>query len=540
MFAVLALGSGAVQGEVPVPRIVEKDGRFALLVDGEPFLILGAQTNNSSNYPAMLPRVWPAVEQMYANTVVIPVAWEQVEPEEGRFDFAFVDTLLGQARERGFRVVLLWFATWKNNGPNYAPAWVKLDNERFPRVVTEDGSTLNSLSPHFRATLEADSKAFVALLRHLGRIDPQRTVIMVQVQNETGTYGSARDYSQTAEAEFGKPVPDKLVRDMNASPGSWREVFDADADEFFHAWHIARYCNALAAAGKAVYALPMYVNVALRNPFDPGLPGQYASGGATDNVIPVWKSAAPEIDMISPDIYFREHRIVTRVLDLYHRPDNALYVSEIGNAQPFARYFFAALGHQAIGFAPFGTDFTGYSNYPLGAAEFDAETLAHFAAIYGVFAPMAREWAALAFEGRTWGVAEAVGAVESGAADAEATAHTQNVDLGKWAAEITYGRPSFGNPTPTGNAPAAGGVAIAKLGEDEFLVTGLRARVSFAPAGELDGEQMIYVRVEEGHYADGEWLVLRVWNGDQTDWGVNFTELPAVLKVTLGTYKTGE
>ena len=119
------------------------------------FLMLGAQVNNSSNYPAILPQVWPMLERLHANTLMIPVAWEQVEPVEGRFDFSWLDTLVGQARTRDKRLVLLWFATWKNNAPHYAPAWVKLDNQRFPRVVAEDGNALNSLSPHFRETLEA-------------------------------------------------------------------------------------------------------------------------------------------------------------------------------------------------------------------------------------------------------------------------------------------------------------------------------------------------------------------------------------------------
>ncbi len=251
------------QSERPVPELVERDGRFALMVDGAPFLILGAQTNNSSNYPAMLPKVWPAAERMQANTVVIPVGWEQVEPQEGRFDFSFVDTLVAEARERDLRLVLLWFATWKNNSPAYAPEWVKLDNARFPRVITAGGETLNSLSPHFESTLEADKKAFVALMQHLEDIDGRRTVIMVQVQNEAGTYGSARDYSDTAEGLFREEVPDELLEDLDKTGGDWRTVFGDDADEYFHAWHIARYCDEIAAAGKAVYPLPMYVNVAL-------------------------------------------------------------------------------------------------------------------------------------------------------------------------------------------------------------------------------------------------------------------------------------
>ena len=237
--------------EAPIPQIVTRDGRHALLVDGEPFLVLGAQVNNSGNWPKALEAVWPAIEVVKPNTMMVPVAWEQVEAEEGKFDFSFVDELLKQARAHDQRLVLLWFATWKNNGPNYAPKWVKLDNQRFPRVVTADGRTLNSLSPHGQATLEADRKAFVALMEHLKAADPQRTVIMVQPQNEPGTYGGVRDFSPLAQKVFEGAVPDALVQKLGKSPGTWREVFGADADEFFHAWHIARYIDQVAEAGKA-------------------------------------------------------------------------------------------------------------------------------------------------------------------------------------------------------------------------------------------------------------------------------------------------
>ena len=157
--------SFSAHAATPLPKVVERDGRHALLVDGEPWLMLGAQVNNSSAWPAMLPKVWPAVKRLQANTASVPIAWEQIEPAEGKFDFSFLDTLLTEARANDVRLVLLWFATWKNNGPNYAPEWVKLDNRRFPRLVDAKGKVLNSMSPHSAATLAASSSRLVILSR---------------------------------------------------------------------------------------------------------------------------------------------------------------------------------------------------------------------------------------------------------------------------------------------------------------------------------------------------------------------------------------
>ena len=548
----VALSFSPVQA-AEIPSLVTQNGRHALMVDGEPYLILGAQTNNSANYPAALKDVWPTLEKMHANTLSIPVAWEQIEPEEGKFDFSFVDYLVKESRKRGLRLNLLWFATWKNNAPHYAPAWVKLDNKRFPRVVKQDGDTLNSLSPHFRTTLEADKRAFVALMEHLKKIDKKHTVILVQVENEVGTYGSVRDFSPTAQKIFNSSVPDMLVKKLGVKSGTWPEVFGKDADEFFHAYHIAIYVDEIAAAGKAVKPLPMNVNVALRNPFNPGLPGQYSSGGPTDNVIDIWKAAAPHIDMLSPDIYFRDYKAVDKVLELYSRPDNALFVAEIGNDQPFARYFFSTLGYQGIGFAPFGMDDTDYVNYPLGTKTMNDEAIEHFAQNYRLLAPMAREWAKMSFEGKVWGVAEPVdtNATNEKIWNAEATPeeqkaeaaknaanYTQLLDLGLWDAEVTYGRHMFWIDPPVGNNPSSGGVLIAQLNDNEYLVTGYRARVTFKGSAELQGKKYMIDRVEEGHYKDGQWVFERVWNGDQTDWGLNFTSRLHILKVRMATYET--
>lgn len=534
-----------------MPSLKTENGRHMLMVDGQPFLMLGVQSNNSANYISALKDVWPVVKATHANTLGIPIAWEQVEPKEGEFDFTYLDELIKQARAHDTKLVLLWFATWKNNAPHYAPDWVKLDDKRFPRVVKQDGETLNSLSPLHRSTLEADKKAFVELIKRIKKVDKKHNVILVQVQNEVGTYGAARDYSAAANKVFNQPVPQKLLQDLNKGSGTWPEVFAEDADEFFHAYHIAAYVNEIAAAGKEIYPIPMNVNVALRNPFHPGKPGQYSSGGPTDNVIDVWKSAAPNIDMISPDIYFRDHKTVDKVLELYSRADNPLFVAEIGNDKPFARYFYSTLGYQGIGFAPFGMDYTDYVNYPLGAKEFNQEIIQTFAEAYKLLEPMASVWAKLSFEKQVWGVSEPdapnqeqrdiwnakASKTEGVAKEKLGEYYTQNLDLGLWNATIGYGQHMFWIDPPVGNKEPSGGVLIAKLDENEFLVTGHRARVTFTGSDELAGKRTMIVRVEEGHFDQkGQWVFERVWNGDQTDWGLNLTSVPHILKVKLSTY----
>ncbi|MBE3134196.1 MAG: beta-galactosidase, partial [Acidobacteria bacterium] len=328
-----------------LPHLAKRGTATQLVVDGAPFLILGGEIGNSSGEAGYLRPFWPTLQAMKLNTVLAPVYWDLTEPGEGQFDFSQVDGLIRDARAHQTRLVLLWFASWKNSISCYAPAWVKTDTRRFPRARDRAGRSLDILSSFAAANQTADARAFAALMRHLREFDGEHhTVIMAQVENEIGMIPEARDRSVVADELFAKPVPPALVeylrrRDEQLAPelralwvaqgrrstGTWEQVFGPGpaADEIFTAWHFASYTQAVASAGKAEYGLPMFVNAALIRPGY--LPGQYPSGGPLPHLIDVWRAAAPAIDFLSPDIYFPNFAEWCR---RYTRSENPLFIPE--------------------------------------------------------------------------------------------------------------------------------------------------------------------------------------------------------------------
>jgi len=512
-----------------LPHLAKSGDRHALIVDDAPFLMLGVQANNSSNYPAMLPKVWPTVRQLQANTLEIPIAWEQIEPVEGKFDFSWVDTLLQEARANNVRLVPLWFGTWKNTNPQYTPEWVKRDTKRFPREIKPDGSTYWVMSAHGRQTLEADKRAFAALMRHIREVDPQHTIIMMQVENETGSYGIPRDFSPKAQRLFAQPIPAELAKRAGKS-GTWSQAFGKTADQAFNAWYVARYVDEIAAAGKAELDLPMYVNASLTDPFTFEGVEHGASGGPNWNVIDIWKAAAPHVDIEAPDIYTSEYTKYAKYIEHYRRADNPLLIPETGNDAAFARFFWLALGNGTIGWSPFGMDTTGYFNHPLGAKDLDPQTLDAFASKFALVAPIAHDWAKLAYAHPVAGFAKPQDASD------------QNAVLGRWRITAKYGYWQFGleDWDKTRTAPSkglpVGGAALIQLGPDEFLVAGSDIRLRFALDKSAPDENSQFLDVEEGTFVNGQWQMTRRWNGDQVDYGLNLAA-PTLLKVRLGTYR---
>ncbi|MGA2170283.1 MAG: DUF5597 domain-containing protein [Terracidiphilus sp.] len=524
-FALVAFTGLSAALAVEAPQIVQKDGRYALLVEGRPYLILGGQIHNSSAWPSELPQVWESMAALHANTVEAPVYWEQFEPQEGHFDYANVDQIVKGARAHNLHVVLLWFGTWKNGNMHYVPAWVKGDPKRFPHTIRPDGEPIDVLSPDSRNTLEADKAAFTALMRHLKQIDnEQHTVLLIQVENESGNIGSVRDNSAEANREFAGQVPADLLAATHNKAGNWSQVFGAEADEIFQAYHQAKYINEIAAAGKAEFAIPLYINVWLDYPAAqppqrqldaPGI--GYPSGGAVQKFVGLWRALAPSLDMIGPDIYADDFAFYRETMGVYNRPDNPLWIPETGRDDSFGKFFFYALGDGAIGFSPFGVDQSGWNI--LG----DQPWKAH-ANNFALIGPMDREVAQLEFDGKLKTAVEEPGQT------------AQELDFGGWQATVAFGFPQPDGRRAPGTKDAHGAALVAQLGPDEFLVTGVDASVSFHLPGKLPWMHSQIVSAQQGTYENGVWKPLRLWNGDETDRGLCFYQKPEVVRVRLGRF----
>jgi beta-galactosidase GanA len=552
----LLVGAGGAEGQsrdAAIPHLRRQGTATQLIVDGAPFLVLGGELGNSSaSSPTYLRPFWPKLRALHLNTVIAPVYWELIEPAEGRFELATVDSLIADARANDLRLVLLWFGSWKNSMSAYAPAWVKTNQARFPRTEATRGQGQEILSPFVAANADVDARAFAALMRHLRAVDGVRhTVLMVQVENEIGMIPEARDHSALADSLFGEAVPQSLMTYLQdhrealapelrarwdssggKTSGTWEAVFGrgVHADELFMAWYFARYTERVARAGKAEYPLPMFVNAALIRPGY--LPGRYVSAGPLPHLIDVWRAAAPSIDFLVPDIYFPNF---VEWADKYVRSANPLFIPESRFGPQSAVHALYAFGaRDAIGFSPFAIESVeDPEHYPLARS-------------YAMLSELAPMILAAQGKGMTAGVIPRV------AFDGTVDDSPQRVVVGgTFALTVTFeGAASVATGANPGAVPAGGtalgaaresvrgGIVIA-LARDEFIIAGTGIVVTFAPVGEGDPIAGI-LSVQEGRIVNGQWRTIRWLNGDQTHQGRHIRLEPnafSIQKVKVYRYR---
>ena len=533
MFCLIAAtGVAPISAAQPAPDAIlphlEKRGAVThLIVDGKPFIILGGQVVNPTGFPDRMERAWPKFKSLNENTIEFPIYWGQIEPVEGTFDFSGVDQIIRGLRSQGLRAVPLWFGAYKNGMMDYVPAWVKTDTKRFPLVLDYGGRPIGVLSPHGQATLEVECKAYAELMKHLKEIDGNdHTVIMMQVENESGIVGSVRDYSPESTKLLNGPVPEKLVAALKKKSGTWKEVFGGRAEEMFTGYYLSSYMNEVARAGKQVYPIPTCVNVWMggndtndrMTEFDrPG--DSYPSGGPQSHMIDLWKATAPDIDVIGPDIYHQSPIIYRMILTRYTRPDNPLFVIETGRGIAPRFLFYALAEFSAIGFTPYGVD---GGPGPELRAEFT-----DIAAGFGLLKP------ALPVIAELQGTDKLKAAVEEDAIPGRMLYFDGYDVLVRFRAS---GRNAGPAAAPAGPVVPSGRVLVAQLGPDEFLIAGFDAALDFKPPMGSEFTRAQCLLVEEGTYENGVWKTTYLRNGNFSIGGVTLSPQGSMVKVKLMKY----
>ncbi len=537
-------------GSKQIPHLEKQGTATRLVVEGKPFLMLSGELHNSTcgGFDYMEP-VWKALAKKNLNSVIATVSWELIEPEEGKFDFALVDSIIAGARKADLKLGLIWFASWKNAGSTYIPSWVKKDYEKYPRVKDEQGKPLEILSTFGNASCDADARAFAELMRHIKKVDARKqTVVLMQVENEMGILdnmgkipGNARrDFSDPANLAYNSQVPKELIDylvehkedlfpelynvwKINGfkTTGSWEEIFGKSefrpdkedwqfysfyTEELFMAWNYGRYVEKIASEGKSKYPLPMYVNAWLKQPFS-YWPGKYPSGGPLPQVIDIWRAAAPSIDFIAPDIYTDEFVWTCRE---YTKSGNPLFIPETIGGQLGAARVFYVLGEYSAGcFAPFGIDGEiNMVNDPLDESYKILQNMSSFI-----------------LENQGKGTMKGI--------LVDTLSPEQEFELGDYfmKADLATGR-------KTGTA----GGLIVKTGKDEYIIAGKDLDVFFIP--KADSMRIGIDAVDEGTFKGGQWIATRRLNGDETHastWSGTGVKLPpgkiSIQKVSLYHYK---
>jgi len=505
-----------------LPRISKSGDGGRLIVDGKPYLILGGELGNSSaGTAAQADSILPRLSAMHVNTVLMPVAWEQIEPVEGTFNFDILDHWIDVARQQHLHLVLLWFGSWKNSVSSYAPAWVKQDPKRFPRAESATGDELEILSPLGPESLHADSTAFSSLMKHLKQKDEDRqTVLMVQVENEVGYLGRGRDRSAAANKLFENPAPAKLVQELqenrdafspelranfNPRGKTWRGVFGDASDEVFMAWNYARYIEAVVEAGKREYPLPMYVNCQLPAPGERA--GEYPSGGPQPYFLEVYRVTAPSIDFYSPDIYWPNFEYW---IDRYRFAGNAVFVPEarMDNAPYNALYAYGEA--KAFGFSPFGID----DLQPLKTGDSARPNIAE---VYDVLSQISDMLLA----------SQASVNVRALALHKDSPRPTRTIALGGYLFECALSR-SW--PSRTLSSDDGAMIAI-ESSRSEFYIAGSGLTILFARDPDTDDKIIGIASVEEVSRDANGWIVVRRLNGDQSNQGRQLSMDPHRIEI---------
>jgi hypothetical protein len=286
------------------PHFEEANGRKILYVDGQPFTVLAVEipwwdliyrrykeTENAYD------NLYPAAAKLGLNALKVPIKWSMVEPQQGTYDFSYLDHAKSMAERNHLKLVLNWFGHYASGdgtiygnltGELYAPMYIISDEKTYPRAV--DGHGLphhNAISYGYKPVVDREIAAFRAFMRHIKEVDSEtHTIVMIQVENEIAVFGEDR-HNQS------------LWRDHSpASDQQFAEHRFTD-DLKYSAWDLSyNWIRPITDAGAAEYAIPFFHN------YVGGKIADWMVGGAPGEDVETYLENCPKISFIGVNSYF--------------------------------------------------------------------------------------------------------------------------------------------------------------------------------------------------------------------------------------------
>jgi beta-galactosidase len=186
-------------------------GDEAFLLDGKPFQMISGEMH----YPRVPREAWRArmkmAKAMGLNTIGTYVFWNLHEPQKGKFDFTGnndVAEFVRIAQQEGLWVILrpspYVCAEWEFGG---YPYW--LQNEKGLEVRSKEAQYLKEYQTYIK---EVGKQLAPLQINHGGNI------LMVQIENEYGSYGNDKEYLGINQKFFKEAGFDGLLYTCDPAP----------------------------------------------------------------------------------------------------------------------------------------------------------------------------------------------------------------------------------------------------------------------------------------------------------------------------------
>lgn len=553
----LALSLGSISAQIP--QLQKTGTSTSLMVDSKPFVMYCGELSNSTASSILYMEqnhVWDNLQRMNLNSVIATASWELTEPEEGKFDFTLIDYIIKEARQRDMKVILLWFGTWKNPMMTYAPAWVKHNPKRFPRAKDENGNDMEMLSVYSDNILQADTKAYTEVLSHIKEVDTDHTIVMIQLENEPGLRGTKRDYSAAANKAWNAEVPQEITSYLKANKGSlqpdveklwaangnkttgnWEAIFGKSevnnqaenpirnaTEHLFTAYGYATYLNKMAAAGKEVYPLPVFINASVFGMNTRGI--SLGNGCSIPEFFDIYRACAPSIDILTPNSYMQQLDWICKAFSWRGNPILIPESTIIG-----ARALYAIGEHDAIAFSPFAIEPSGKEAQ--GPLDKNRDMLAQsYAAMRSMNSLITSNLGSDRMRGTYLYPGHETDSLTMGNYKLKFSPR-RGFDIGALMAPANGGNPGNGNRQP--ERIEQGGALIVQTADDEFYIVGYGFNADISIKDGVKSSFCGYDSIYEGTFEDSRFVPGRLLNGDERNIYAGYDEVK-IFKVNMYHY----